>query len=154
MSKNKIIDVIKEKVEPFIIEQGFELFNIEYVREGKDWALRIYIDNDGTVSTDDCEMVSRFISPILDEIDIIDKYYYLEVSSPGIDRPLLKDTDYDKYKGEQIDVFLYKAINGKKMLTGQLEGLENNIIKILDDNKKIIEIPKEQTSKVKLAVIF
>lgn len=155
MSKKKVTELVSEMLEPFLKENGYELFNIEYIKEGKDWFLRIYIDNEQErIGIDDCEKVSRYISAKLDEADPIDKNYYLEVSSPGIDRPLIKDSDYEKYKGKEIDIMLYQAVNGQKLLTGTLQGLENNMISIKDNKGKIIEIPKEKASKVKLAVIF
>lgn len=154
MSKKKVTEIVSEMLEPFLRENGYELFNIEYIKEGKDWFLRIFIDSESGIGIDDCEKVSVYISARLDEADPIDKNYYLEVSSPGIDRPLIKDSDYEKYRGREIDIWLYKAMDGKKMLTGTLEKMENNNIVIKDQNGKIIEIPREKTSKVKLAVIF
>ncbi|MEG1584551.1 MAG: ribosome maturation factor RimP, partial [Anaerovorax sp.] len=91
-----------------------------------DWFLRVYIDSeseDTGIGTDDCEKVSRFLSGRLDELDPIEQNYYLEVSSPGMDRALLKDSDYEKYAGKMVDITLYKAIDGKKNISGILEGI-------------------------------
>jgi ribosome maturation factor RimP len=161
MSKKKITDLVPELLETFLKTNGYELFNVEYLKEGKDWYLRIYIDKlavddaepDG-ISTDDCEKVSRFISEKLDEADPIERNYYLEVSSPGLDRPLNKESDYIKYKGYLVDVLLYKAMNGTKTITGELEGLSDDQIILKDINGKIIEISKDKVAKTKLAVIF
>ncbi|NLK73442.1 MAG: ribosome maturation factor RimP [Clostridiales bacterium] len=154
MSKKKVIEVVKDILNPFLIANGYELFDAEYVKEGKDWFLRIYIDKEDGISLDDCEKVSNYLSSKLDEVDPIETNYLLEVSSPGIDRPLIKDSDYVKYKGRIVEVFLYKAINSEKVITGVLEGLERNFIILSDENQENINIPRDIVSKVKLAVIF
>lgn len=154
MSKKKVIDIVKDILSTYLNENGYELFDIEYLKEGKDWFLRVYIDKEEGISIDDCEKVSTFLSPKLDEIDPIERNYILEVSSPGIDRPLISDADYEKYKGRVIDVFLYKALDGEKVITGVLEGLEENNIIIKNDKNEDMKIPREIASKVKLAVIF
>ena len=101
-------------LEPIIAEKGLELVDLEFVKEGVNWYLRVYIDKDGGVNIDDCEAVSRALEVKLDEKDPIEQAYILEVSSPGIDRPLKKDADFVKYQGEIIDVKLYKAQDGSK----------------------------------------
>lgn len=154
LSKKRVIDIVKDLLDPYLKENGYELFYIEYQKEGKDWFLRVYIDSKEGISIDDCEKVTRFLSPKLDEADPIDKNYFLEVSSPGIDRPLIKDSDYEKYKGEIIDIFLYKAIDSKKVISGELVGLIDNQIIIKDETENEMKVPKAFASKVKLAVIF
>jgi len=161
MSRKKITELVPELLESFLKENRYELFNIEYIKEGKDWYLRIYIDKmpgeDGseqTVGIDDCEKVSRFISDRLDEADLIERNYFLEVSSPGLDRPLLRDQDFEKYRGRIVDVFLYKALNGSKSITGVLEGLSGDLLLIKDEKGKTLEIPRDKIAKTKLAVIF
>lgn len=161
MSKIKITELVPELLEPFFRENPYELFNIEYVKEGKDWFLRLYIDKAEVageplenIGVEDCEKVSRFISDKLDELDPIERNYYLEVSSPGLDRPLLRDSDFLKYKGRMVDIFLYKPIDGQKIITGELENLKNNIISLMIDNKNKIEISRDKVAKTKLTVIF
>ncbi|MCG8484547.1 MAG: ribosome maturation factor RimP [Clostridia bacterium] len=156
MSKTKVVDVVKEILRDFLEANGYMLFNIEYQKEGKDWILRVYIDNEEeSISIEDCEKVSIFLGKELDERDIIDKKYMLEVSSPGIDRPLLKDSDYEKYKGRIVDVFLYKSLNGEKIITGELGGLIDDEILVKDEKtNEELKISRELISKVKLAVIF
>ncbi len=161
MSKRKITELVPEILEPFLLENGYELFNIEYLKEGKDWVLRIYIDksdsslgNEENVGIEDCEKVSRYVSDKLDELDPIERNYYLEVSSPGLDRPLLRDSDFQKYKGRMVDVFLYKPINGQKVITGELEGLKENVISLIIDKQNKIELLRDQVAKTKLTVIF
>lgn len=161
MSKRKITELVPEILEPFLLENDYELFNIEYLKEGKDWVLRIYIDksessleNAENVGIEDCEKVSRYVSDKLDELDPIERNYYLEVSSPGLDRPLLRDSDFQKYKGRIVDVFLYKPINGQKVITAELEGLKENVISLIIDDQNKIELSRDQVAKTKLTVIF
>ena len=107
------------------------------------------------VSTDDCEGVSRFLSSELDRLDPIEQNYYLEVSSPGLDRALIKEKDFIRFSGRMVDISLYKAVDGKKTYQGILKGLtEDNKIVITDENEKEIEFPREQVAKTRLAVIF
>lgn len=156
MAKMKITDIVERELAEFLPENGMELFMTEYVKEGKDWYLRIFIDKlEGSVSIDDCQLVSGYIGDRLDEIDPIEKNYFLEVSSPGLDRPLIKDSDYVKYKGEVIDIMLYKALDGFKQYSGILQGLnEEGEIVITDEEENEMKIPKKLASKVCLAVIF
>ena len=126
MAKKKISELVKELTGDFLLENGLELYHCEFVKEGRDWFLRVYIDKhdpDSYVSTDDCEMVSRFLSDRLDEEDPIAQNYYLEVSSPGMDRILYEPEHFEKFKGKQVEVKLYKAINGRKVFTGTLQPL-------------------------------
>ena len=107
------------------------------------------------VSTDDCESVSRFLSAELDRLDPIEQNYYLEVSSPGLDRALLKEKDFIRFCGHMVDISLYKAVNGKKAYQGTLKGLtDDNKIVITDEKGEKIEFPREQVAKTRLAVIF
>ena len=158
MAKVKVKDLVEELVTPLLEENGLELYNVEFVKEAKDWFLRVYIDKqeseeEAYISTDDCELVSRFLSEKLDENDPIEQNYYLEVSSPGMDRVLLKEKDYVRYAGKQVDVNLYQAVNGKKALTGELVGIIDNQLVINDETGRV-EIPMEKVAKTRLAVIF
>ena len=166
MAKKKITEIVEEITVDFLAEKGLELYNSEFVKEGKDSFLRVYIDRlpkedaDGNVeeeyvSTDDCEGVSRFLSSELDRIDPIEQNYYLEVSSPGLDRALIKEKDFIRFSGRMVDISLYKAVDGKKTYQGILKGLtEDNKIVLTDENEKEIEFPREQVAKTRLAVIF
>lgn len=158
MAKIRIKELIAELLSEFLEQNGYELYNVEFSKEGKDWFLRVYIDqmedSAGGISTDDCEKVSRYLSARLDELDPIEQNYYLEVSSPGMDRALLKDSDYVKYAGRFVDVTLYQGLNGKKTFYGKLTGiLEGNLV-LIDEKENRIEIPIEKVAKTKLAVIF
>jgi ribosome maturation factor RimP len=123
MANNKVVNVVENLAKPIIEELGLELVDIEYVREGADWYLRIYIDKDGGVTLDDCESVSRPLSKKLDEVDPIPQAYLLEVSSPGVERPFKKDRDFEKAIGENVKIKFYKAINGKKQLKVYLRNM-------------------------------
>ena len=156
MAGKKVNDIVAAELEGFLSENGYELYNVEFVKEGRDWFLRVYIDlpdPDEYVGTEDCEKVSRYLSEVLDEKDPIAQNYYLEVSSPGMDRALIRDEDYDRYAGRQVEVSLYSAINGRKKLEGTLKGLEGDEIVITDDSGEI-RLPREKVAKTKLAVIF
>lgn len=141
-------------LEPIIIERNLELVDLEFVKEGANWYLRVYIDKEGGVDIDDCEGVSRALEAKLDADDPIEQAYILEVSSPGIDRPLKKETDFEKYRGEIIDIKLYKALEGQKQFQGKLLGLENGVISIEDDKNKVFAFDQKDVASVRLAVIF
>ncbi len=159
MAKKKIQDHISEWMGPFGEENGYELSRTEFVKEGQTWYLRVYVDRlengvYGYMSSDDCEKISRYLSAKLDEEDPIKQNYYLEVSSPGMDRPLISEKDYERFKGEVIEVKLYEAVEGKKEYTGVLKGLEDGNVTMILDNEKELVFPRDKASKVNLAVIF
>lgn len=161
MAKKKIKDLIAEELATFLPHHGMELYHVEFVKEAKDWFLRIYIDKlpgeDGEetyISTDDCELVSRHLSEWLDETDPIEQNYYLEVSSPGLDRELFKEADYERFAGKAVEIRLYKAVGGRKQIEGVLEGLTDGMVVVTDGKGEKIQLPLEQIAKAKLAVIF
>ena len=154
MAKERIADIVEKIVVPKIEEQKFELVDIEFLKEGQDWYLKVYIDKEGGITLDDCKIVSDFLSEKLDELEPIQQQYYLEVSSPGLDRTLKTECDFKKYKGSEIEIYLYKAIEGNKMLEGELIGLKEGCVVIKSMKNEEVEIHREQISKVKLAVKF
>ncbi|MDD3571301.1 MAG: ribosome maturation factor RimP [Lachnospiraceae bacterium] len=139
---------------PIIEANKVELAYVEFVKEGQNWYLRIYIEKDGGVTIDDCEVVSRAIEKVIDEKDPIEQAYILEVSSPGIDRPLKKDADFIKFAGEVVDVKLYKAIDKQKEFQGNLKGLEGTIVTIIDDDGKEVSFERKDIASIRLAVLF
>lgn len=141
-------------LEPIVEANGLELVDLEFVKEGVNWYLRVYIDKDGGVNIDDCERVSRALEAKLDEHDPIEQAYILEVSSPGIDRPLKKESDFVKYQGEIIDVKLYKAQDGSKQYQGKLLGLEEGVLSIEEENGNVVKFEQKDIASVRLAVIF
>ncbi len=159
MAKVKIKDFVEELLNPFLQENGMELYNVELVKEAKDWFLRVYIDmpegkENEYISTDQCEMVSRFLSDKLDESDPIEQNYYLEVSSPGLDRVLFRDKDYKRFAGHLVDVSLYQSVEGRKNLTAELIGVENGVLKLKAERDNAMEIPMEKVAKIRLTVVF
>ncbi len=162
MAGKKVKDTVAGLLADFLQEHGLTLFNIEYVKEGRERHLRIYIDkpegpdgNEEYVNIEECELVSRYLSGRLDEEDPIDENYILEVSSPGLDRPLIRDEDYIRYAGRLVDVGFYKPFNGIKQACFELVGLnaEEDAVLVKDENGAALELPREQISKIKLAVI-
>ena len=159
MSKQRITELTEQELASFLHDNGYELYNIEFVKEGKDWFLRVYIDlangEEGKyIGTDDCEKVSKYLSAKFDELDPIEKNYYLEVSSPGLDRVLLKDKHYLQSIGKAVDISLYKAMDGKKSFSGTLKNFEDGMITIVDAGDAEITFSKEQITKAKLKIIF
>ena len=145
---------IEELIQPTVTEMGYELVDVEFVKEGQNWYLRFYLDKEGGINIDDCEKASKAIEKLLDEKDPIEQAYILEVSSPGLDRQLKKDKDFVKYAGSLVDVKLYKAVDGSKEFQGTLKGLEGNIITIEDENGNELSFDRKDTAVIKLAVIF
>jgi len=137
-----------------IEELGYELVDVEFVKEGQNWYLRFYLDKEGGISIDDCEKASRRIEKLLDEKDVIEQAYILEVSSPGLDRQLKKDKDFVKYAGSVVDVKLYKAVDGNKEFQGTLKGLEGSMVTIEDENGNELSFDRKDIAVIKLAVIF
>ena len=125
MSKREIYEQkTEELIMPLIEQHQFELVDVEYVKEGGNWYLRAYIDKPGGITVDDCELVSRALSDLLDEHDFIEDAYILEVSSPGLGRPLKKDKDFARSIGEEVDVKTFRAIQHQKDFTGILKAYE------------------------------
>ncbi|WP_300280074.1 ribosome maturation factor RimP [Peptacetobacter sp.] len=154
MRKNEIVAKVEEFVTAITDEKGFETVDVEYVKEAGQYYLRVYIDKEGGISLNECEEVSRELSPKLDENDFIEENYYLEVSSPGIDRALKRDKEFVKYKGRDVEIKLYKAIDGVKQFEGELVGLddENNIVVII--NNEEVKFNRKDVAIIRLAIKF
>ncbi len=164
MSNTNIGKAVKEDISDFLDKNGLELYNIEFVKEGKDRFLKIYIDHKWVpgmnadsmpgISTYECENVSRYISEILDSKDYIKGAYVLEVSSPGMDRPLIKDEHYARYAGKDVEISLYKAIDGRKKISGKLGKLDNGILEVTTEAGIPLNLPIKSIAKTKLKVVF
>lgn len=141
-------------LEPIIEQHQLELVDVEFIKEGSNWYLRVYIDKENGVDITDCEKVSRALDEKLDETDPIDQPYILEVSSPGIDRPLKKEADFIKYAGEVIDIKLYKTINGSKQYQGELISLVDGILSIKNEDGNELEFEEKTVASVRLAILF
>lgn len=151
--KKSIQQVVTELATPIVEGLNYELVDVEYVKEGSNWYLRIYIDKPGGIGIDDCQAVSEKISDVLDKKDPINQSYYLEVSSPGLDRPLKTERDFLKYKGELVEVKVFQPIVGKKVFEGELVGLVDNSI-IINQNGKDIEFKRDEVAIVKRVIKF
>ena len=154
----KLSKEIESRVEalaaPICASAGVKLWAVDFTKEGSNWFLRVLIDREGGVTIDDCENVSRKLDKQLDTHDFIEQAYMLEVGSPGIDRPLKRPEDFEKYTGEYVDIKLYKAINKVKQFQGKLRGFENNIISIETDDGETLEFELPSVASCKLSVIF
>lgn len=152
MAKKRITQITEEILKEYLPENGYSLYHCEFVKEGRDWFLRIYADNDnGPMSTSDCENISRYLSEKLDQSDPIEQNYYLVVSSPGIDRELFTEEHFKKYIGYDVDISLYKALNGEKTITGKLLSYDNGIIQV-EYRDAPINLEKKEVAKTKLTV--
>lgn len=137
MVGNNIEKKVEELLESIIINLGYELYDVIYAKEGKDYYLRIVIDKQDGISIEDCENVNNAINDVLDEADYIKEQYYLEVSSPGVERVLRKEKHYISQIGKEIYVKLFKPLDKQKELIGILEEYNNKEIKLRTDEKEI-----------------
>ena len=149
-------------IEPIVAKNEFELVDVEYVREGSNWFLRAFIDKPGGITVDDCELVSREFSDLLDKEDFIEDSYIMEVSSPGLGRQLKKDKDCKRSIGEKVEIKLYKGIKqmrrnkevSVKELSGFLVGYDENTITIELEDESTMELQRTDIALVRLAINF
>jgi len=139
---------------PILEENKFELVDVEYVKEASNWYLRIFIDKDGGVTIDDCELVSRAFDSEFEDKDPIKEPYILEVSSPGLDRPLKKDKDFARSLGEKVEVKLYKSINKKKEFVGLLKSYDDDSITLELEDGEDWSIARTDIAIIRLAILF
>lgn len=154
-----VVETVTDLVTPILEEQNFELVEVEFVKEGKNWFLRLFIDKDGGIDIEECAFVSEHLSEKLDTIDPdpIPQAYFLEVSSPGAERPLKKETDFEKAIGEYIHVSLYQPLDGEKIYEGILKSLneEELVLKIkIKTREKEIAVERKNIAKARLAIQF
>ena len=135
-------------------KHGFDLWDVEYVKEGGNWYLRAYIDKPGGIMVDDCEVVSRELSDILDEKDFIDEAYILEVSSPGLGRPLKKEKDFARSLGEEGEVRTYRAIDRQKEFIGILKDYDKDTVTIEYEDGETMTFDKADIALIRLAFDF
>ena len=154
MKKKRVVDVVSEIVEPFAKTQGMELLDVEFVKEGPYRYLRVTIDKEEGVSLDDCQLVSQHLNSKLDSIDPIEEQYFLEVTSPGVERTLKKDSDFERFKDREIQLKLYQPFEGQKVINGFLLGLVDDNIMIKNEAMGEVSIPKSKVSVAKLVVEF
>ena len=151
----KIEDAIWKMAEPMIAENGMELIDVEYVKEGAEWYLRLFLDKEGDegIDLDDCELISRKFSDILENNDTISQAYRLEVSSPGIERPLKRTKDFQRFQGEKVQVKTFSEVEGKKQFIGILQETTEETV-TLDVDGTSIAIPRKQIGKANLVWEF
>lgn len=147
MQDTFLMDKLTQLIEPVVLSLEYELYHIEYVKEQGDNYLRVYIDKPEGVSLEDCEKVSRKVSDLLDEVDPITDSYYLEVSSPGIERVLFNEKHFQKYLNNNVIIKLSKSFNGSKKYEGKLLSFDENIISIECENSNI-SIPRDKINKI------
>ncbi|MDM5358051.1 ribosome maturation factor RimP [Peribacillus sp. RS7] len=156
MSK-KVTEVVEELALPILEELQLELVEVEYVKEGKTWFLRVYIDKETGVDIEDCGNVSEKLSEKLDEVDPIPQNYFLEVSSPGAERPLKKEKDFLKAIGKNVYIKTYEPILDEKEFEGILTSFDGKEVTLevrIKTRKKTIVIPFEKVAKARLAITF
>ena len=155
MSKKEIYEqTTEELLMPIIEKHQFELVDVEFVKEAGTWYLRAYIDKPGGITVDDCEIVSRTFSDILDEKDYIDESYIFEVSSPGLGRPLKKDKDFARSIGEEVEIRTYRAINKEKEFIGFLKEYDKDTVTIEYEDETTQVFERSEIALIRLALHF
>jgi len=139
---------------PIITKNNYELVDVEFVREGSNWFLRAYVDKEGGFSVNDCEKVSREFSDLLDKEDFIEESYILEISSPGLGRPLKKDKDFERSLGEEVEVKLYKALEGQKEFSGTLEAYDTDTVTLGFEGSTKTTFDRKNIALIRLAIDF
>ena len=154
---SKLTETVAQLAQPIVDDLGLEILDIEYVKEGKDWFLRVFIDKDTGVDIEECGIVSERLSERLDELDPIPHNYYLEVSSPGAERPLKKAKDYEKAVGKNVHIKTYEPIDGEKIFEGILKEFDGEQVTIeykIKTRTKTVVLPLKKIASARLAVTF
>lgn len=156
---NNVVEIVTDLVTPILLAHQFELYDVEFVREGKSWYLRVFIDKEGGITLEDCATVSDELGAALDamEPDPIPQAYFLEVSSPGAERPLKKEVDYQRALDQYVHVSLYQQLEGHKVYEGYLRELGESelTLEYLDKTRqKRVVIPRAKIAKARLAIKF
>ena len=155
MSKKEMYEArTEELITPILDRRNFELVDVEYVKEAGTWYLRAYIDKEGGIAVDDCEVISRKLGEWLDKEDFIDESYILEVSSPGLGRPLKKEKDFIRSMGKDVDVRLYRQIDKQKEFTGALSAYDENTVTLTMEDGSQMVFEKPDIALIRLALDF
>lgn len=155
MTKREDYEVKTERfLQPLVEENHFELVDVEYIKEAGNWYLRAYIDKEGGITVDDCEVISRRLGEWLDEKDFIADSYILEVSSPGLGRPLKKEKDFERSIGKDVDIRLYKPLNKQKEFTGTLKAYDKETVTITLEDGAELELNRREIALIRLAFDF
>lgn len=153
MSRNRVADLVGELVAGPAEQLGLEVVDVDYVKEGAHWFLRIFIDKPGGVTLDDCQAFSRLIDPMLDEADPVPHAYHLQVSSPGLDRPLKKEADFHRFAGRLVKISTFGQLAGSKKFTGRLLGMEGQEV-LLETEGGVVRLPWQQIASTRLVPEF
>ncbi|MHB9145913.1 MAG: ribosome maturation factor RimP [Symbiobacteriia bacterium] len=151
--RQRVVDLVSNLAAPVALDLGLELVEVEYLREGDRDILRITIDRDGALTHDDCQALSNAVSDKLDELDPIPEAYDLEVSSPGVERPLKKDSDFTRFTGREVALHLFAAQAGRKSWQGVLRGLDGGEV-VLETDTGSQRFPRQQISRAHLVFHF
>lgn len=153
MKRRDVETIIRRLMEPLVTSRALELVDVEFVKEGGDYHLRVYLDKAGGIGIEECQEVSKELGRLLDNEDVVQEHYYMEVSSPGLDRPLKKDEDFVTFKGRRVEIRTYAPLDGRKDLSGTLLGLEDGEV-LLRTQEGDIRIPREKVARARLALDF
>ena len=155
MTKREMYEARTEEfLLPLVAQHHFELVDVEYVKEGTSWYLRAYIDKEGGIAVDDCEVISRILSDWLDKEDFIDDSYILEVSSPGLGRPLRKEKDFIRSQGESVEVKLFRAVDKQKEFTGILKEWDKETVTLEFEDGAVLVLERANIALIRLAFDF
>lgn len=155
MSRKEMYETQTETlILPILEKNQFELVDVEYVKEGDTWYLRAYIDKEGGITVNDCELVAREMNEILDREDYIEDSYIFEVSSPGLGRPLKKEKDYARSMGKELEIRTYRAIDKKKEFYGILTDYDEKKVTIQTEEGEILTFAKTEIALIRLAFDF
>ena len=154
MAKKDYESKTETLIQPLIDANHFELVDVEWVKEGANWYLRVYIDKEGGITVDDCELVSRAFEETLDKEDYISENYIFEVSSPGRDRPLKKENDFIRNIGKDVEVKLYKAINKEKEFVGILTAYDDETVTLEMDDESTMTFNRSDIAIIRQAFFF
>jgi len=151
---SKVAQTVADLVTPILEEMGLELVDIEYKKEGSNWFLRVFIDNEtGNIDIDDCGAVSERLSQKLDEVDPIPTAYFLEVSSPGAERPLRKESDFRKAVGKHVHITTKEPVDGVSVIEGELVSFEEGALTVKEPKKTYV-ISLDQIDTARMAIVF
>ena len=151
MNRSEYESRTEELLDPILKERGFELVDVEFVKEGGSWYLRSYIDKPGGITIDDCETVSRLLEASLDREDFIREAYVLEVSSPGLGRPLKKEKDYIRNEGKEIELRLYQSFEHEKEWRGVLKEWTKDSVTVITSDGRELQFKKKELALVREA---
>ncbi len=150
-SKSILIEQIEQVAAPVLQEHQAELVDLVFVHEHGQWVLRFFLDKSGGITLDDCAKISDHLSRNLDASDVVKQAYSLEVSSPGINRPLKKEADYQRFIGERVDVRLYAPLNGRRHFTGTIQSVSGGTVTIQEpQSQQVFQLPIADVAKAHL----